>query len=50
MKPDVAAMGAAVKSATVLTTNSYGAFSGTSLSSPLVAGHSDNSACPKTVV
>ena len=39
MKPDVAAMGVPVKSATVLTTNSYGAFSGTSLSRPLVAGH-----------
>ena len=38
MKPDVAAMGVAVKIATVLTTNSYGAANGTSLSCPLVAG------------
>jgi subtilisin family serine protease len=37
-KPDVAALGVAVKSATVVTTSSYGAFSGTSLSCPLVAG------------
>ncbi|HWN86182.1 MAG TPA: S8 family serine peptidase, partial [Vicinamibacterales bacterium] len=37
-KPDVAALGVAVKSATVVTTDSYAAFSGTSLSCPLIAG------------
>ncbi len=38
MKPQVAAMGVAVKIATVLTISSYGAANGASFSGPLVAG------------